>query len=143
MRRVLSWSLAVMIVAAAGGWGAWVWWKHATYGRTITEAELTATVEAGDRFSLAVPDRGASVGDSWSATVTPEGVLTAVGNRKVISNVYDRIFGPAAGGGAGTRYFTYTAEAPGTARVTVTNCFQGCDEPSPLSRSVAWQITVR
>jgi hypothetical protein len=73
----------------------------------------------------------------------PDGVLTTVGNRKIMSNLADRLFGPAAGGGGGTRYFIYTATAPATARVTLANCFQGCHKPSPLSRTVTWQVTVR
>jgi hypothetical protein len=140
---VSLWSLAVVIVLAAGGWGAVALWEHTTFGRKITETELTVTVERGDRLSLAVHDRGASVGDSWSATVTPEGILTPVGNRKTMGNLGDRLFGPSAGGGGGTRYFSYTADAAGTARVSLTNCFQGCDEPTPLSRTVTWQVTVR
>jgi hypothetical protein len=143
MRRVLLWSLGAVIILAAGGWGARALWEHATFGRKITQDQLTVTVGRGDRFSLAIPDRGASVGDSWSATVAPDGVLTQVDNRKIMSNRGDRIFGPEAGGGGGTRYFVFTADAPGTARVTLANCFQGCDEPSPLSRTVTWQVTVR
>jgi hypothetical protein len=69
-------------------------------------------------------------------------VLTTVDNR-IMRNLGDRLFDPAAGGGGGTRYFTYTAKASATARVTLANCFQGCDEPSPLSRTVTWQVTVR
>jgi hypothetical protein len=138
------WSLAVVIVLAAGGWGARALWEHATFGRKISEDRLTVAVGQGDRFSLAVPDRGASVGDSWSATLTPEGVLTTVDNRKIMSNWRDRIFGPEAGGGGGTRYFIFTAAAPGTVWVTLANCFQGCrdDYSRGISRSVTWMITV-
>jgi hypothetical protein len=139
----LVWSLAVVIIVVAAGWGALALRDHLTFGEKISEDRLTVTVGQGDRFSLAVPDRGASVGDSWSASVTPQNVLTAVDNRKVMSNIWDRVVGPAAGGGGGTRYFTYTADVPGTVQVTLANCFQGCDRPSPLSRTVTWQLTVR
>ena len=144
MRRVLSWSLAVAILLAAAVWGGLALHERATLGTKITEDDLTVEVDEGDRFSLAVPDRGASVGDSWTATVTPAGVVAAVEDRKVMSSVWDRVFGPEAGGGAGTRYFIYTAEAPGTVRVTLANCFQGCreDDPQGLSREVTWTVTV-
>ncbi|GAA3350511.1 hypothetical protein GCM10020358_76720 [Amorphoplanes nipponensis] len=138
------WSLAVVIIVVAGGWGVLTLRAHAIFGTKITEGEPAVRVGPGDRFSLAVPDRGASVGDSWSATVTPAGVLAAEGNRKVMSNFWDRVLGPEAGGGGGTRYFTYTAEARGTARVTLANCFQGCrdDYSRGISRSVTWTVTV-
>jgi len=144
VRRVLSWSLAVAILLAGGTWAAVTLQERATFGTKITEDDLTVEVNEGDRFSLAVPDRGASVGDAWSATVTPDGVVAAVEDRKVMSNVRDRVFGPEAGGGAGTRYFIYTAEAPGTVRVTLANCFQGCrdDYSRGLSREVTWTVTV-
>lgn len=115
---------------------------HFVYGRVVDETQLTVTVHRGDRLSLAVPDAGASVGDSWSAVVAPDGMLRQVDNRKVMGNLLDRIFGPAAGGGAGTRYFIYRADAAGAATVTLSDCFQGCHEPSPYSRSVVWTITV-
>jgi hypothetical protein len=144
VRRVLSWSLAVAILLAAAVWGGLALHERATFGTKITEDELTVEVDEGDRFSLAVPDRGASVGDAWSATVKPDGVVATVEDRKVMSNVWDRVFGPEAGGGAGTRYFIYTAEAPGTVRVTLANCFQGCrdDYSRGLSREVTWTVTV-
>lgn len=144
MRRVLWWSLAVVVIVAAVGWATLALRERATFGTKISEEELTVTVGRGDRFSLAVPDRGASVGDSWSATIIPEGVLDPVDDRKVMSNVWDRLVGPDAGGGAGTRYFTYRAEGPGTARVTLTNCFRGCQDDYSLgvSRSVTWTVTV-
>jgi inhibitor of cysteine peptidase len=144
VRRVLSWSLAVAILLAAAVWGGLALHERATFGTKITEKDLTVEVDEGDRFSLAVPDRGASVGDAWSATVAPDGVVAAVEDRKVMSNVWDRVFGPQAGGGAGTRYFIYTAEGPGTVRVTLANCFQGCRDgySRGLSREVTWTVTV-
>jgi hypothetical protein len=144
VRRVLLWSLAVVIIVAGVGWGVAALHEHATYGRKIAEDERTVTVGRDDRFSLSVPDRGASVGDSWSATVSPPGILTAAGNRKVMSNLWDRVFGPEAGGGGGTRYVTFTADRPGSVQVTLSNCFQGCRDTysQRLSRTVTWSITV-
>jgi hypothetical protein len=117
---------------------------HATFGTIFDEKELTVTVKPGDRFSLAVPD-GGSIGDEWSAAVAPDGVLTATGNRLVMSNLLDRIFGPQAGGGAGTRYFTYSANQRGTATVRLFDCFQGmCNTPyDKYSRAVTWTVTVK
>jgi hypothetical protein len=145
VRRVL-WTVAAVVVLAAGAtWGGLAWHQHATYGTVVREDQKTLTVDRGDRFSLAVPDRGASVGDSWSSSVGPGGVLTPVDNRMVMSNLADRVFGPLAGGGAGTRYFIYDGDRSGRATVTVANCFQGCDHPTKAaeSRSITWTITVR
>jgi hypothetical protein len=117
---------------------------HVVYGRVVDETQLTVTVHRGDRLSLAVPDAGASVGDEWSATVAPQGALTSVDSRLVPANLVDRLFGPAAGGGGGTRYFIYTAGRRGTATVRLVNCFQGgCGEPGDtISRAVTWTVTV-
>jgi hypothetical protein len=144
VRRVLLRSLAVVIILAATIWAIGALRVHLTFGTKIDESDLTVTVDEGDRFSLAVPDRGASVGDSWSAAATPDGVLQAVDNRKVMSNLADRLFGPEMGGGGGTRYFVFEARKQGTARVVVTNCFRGCDNENTrrFARSVTWTITV-
>jgi hypothetical protein len=63
----------------------------------------------------------------------------------VMSSLVDRVFGPETGGGAGTRYFIYTASRPGTVTVRLYNCFQGLCESGrtdPWSRGVTWTITV-
>jgi hypothetical protein len=137
------WSLAAVILGAALNWGALELRHQVIFGTVFDEKTLTATVQRGDRFSLVVADLGASVGDSWSAAVVPAAVLRTVADRQVMSSPVDRIFGPAAGGGAGHRYFIYVASEPGTATVTLSNCFQGCHEPSPYSRDVVWTVTVR
>ncbi len=144
MKRAL-WAIAAIVVLVAAAWGGVAWRHHATFGTIAGEDRTTLTVDRGDRISLAVPDRGSSVGDSWSARVSPDGVLSPVDNRKVMGNIVDRIFGPQIGGGGGTRYFVYDADHAGTAAVTLSNCFQGCDHPtkSAESRSVTWTITVR
>jgi hypothetical protein len=102
-------------------------------------------VHLGERFSLAVPDRGASVGDEWSATVAPAGLLSAGFSRQVPGNPMDRAFGSQLGGGAGTRYFPYTAKQRGTVTVQLANCFQGLcriRQANPNDRQVSWRITV-
>jgi hypothetical protein len=143
--RIVLWSLAAVVLGAALNWGALELRHHVVYGTVIDESDLTVTVQRGERFSLSVPDRGASVGDEWSAAVEPAGILTTIENRMVMSNLFDRVFGPLAGGGAGTRYFIYTANRRGTATVKLFNCFQGgCDQPGDkISRGVTWEITVR
>ena len=91
-------------------------------------------------------NRGASVGDSWTATVAPAGTLVPVAERTVPRSRWERVFGrdgELAGGGDGTTYFVFAARRSGSAVVTLVNCFQGCDEPSSLSRTVTWRITVR
>ena len=140
----MLWSLVAIAVGAALNWGVVALRDHATFGTIFDEKELTVTVGPGERFSLAVPD-GGSIGDEWSATVAPDGVLTATGNRLVMSNLLDRIFGPQAGGGAGTRYFTYSANQPGVATVRLFDCFQGmCNTPyDKYSRAVTWTVTVK
>jgi inhibitor of cysteine peptidase len=133
------------VVLVAGTVAAVIGLRHRTiYGTVLDESRLTATVDRGDRFSLAVPD-GGSIGDEWSATVTPDGVLTTVDNRMVMRSLHDRLFGPLAGGGAGTRYFVYLAARQGTATIRLFDCFQGaCRIPDDRSsRAVTWTITVR
>jgi inhibitor of cysteine peptidase len=145
VRRAL-WTVALTVVlAAAATWGGFAWHRHATYGTIAGEDRTSLTVARGDRLSLAVPDRGPSVGDSWSAVMAPDGVLTQVDNRMIMSSLADRIFGPLTGGGGGTRYFIYEADHSGAASVTVSNCFQGCDHPGKTaeSRRITWRITVR
>jgi hypothetical protein len=140
---IVLWSVAAVVLGAALNWGAVELRHHVVFGTVFDESDLSVTVRRGDRFSLVVPDMGGSVGDSWSATVIPAAVLTAVEDREVMSSPVDRIFGPAAGGGAGHRYFIHVASQQGMATVKLSNCFQGCHEPSPYSRDVVWTVTVR
>jgi hypothetical protein len=143
--RILLWSLAVLVLVGGGTWAAVAIHRRLVYGAIFDESALRPTVEHGKRFTLAVADQGASVGDEWSPTVTPDGTLTLLDNRQVMSNPVERIFGAAAGGGAGTRYFTYAADRPGTVTVLLYNCFQGLCKSGridPWSRGVTWTITV-
>ncbi len=134
-----------MVVLAGAGWGGLTLYRRHVYGTVFTDSQLTVSVGAGDRFSLAVPDRGASVGDAWSTEVTSTGVLTPQGRRTRSRSLLDRIGPPRLGGGQGTAYFLYDARAAGTTTVTLSNCFQGCDHPTTKaeSRDVTWTITVR
>jgi hypothetical protein len=137
---------AASLVLAGAATGAGAVRQHAVLG-TVAGADRPAVdVDRGDRISIAVRDRGASVGDSWTATTTPAGTLGPVAERNVPSGWWERLSGrdgDLSGGGDGTTYFVYEAEQSGSATVTLVNCFQGCDEPSPFSRSVTWKITVR
>jgi len=146
VRRVLLWSLAVVITLMAATWATLTLHDRATFGSKLDETHLTATLHQGDRYSIGVRDRGASVGDHWTAATDPPGALDSIEQRNVPRNWRARLFGrdsDLAGGGDGTTYFVYEARRPGVATVTLDNCFQGCDWPSPETRSVTWQITVR
>jgi hypothetical protein len=137
--------VSAVAVVAALWWGGVAVYRHHVYGTVLTESRLTATVGVGDRFSLAVPDRGASVGDAWSARAGAGTVVSAQGRRTRPKSPLDRFGAPRLGGGQGTTYFLYDATAAGSAQVTLTDCFQGCDHPvnQAQSRSVTWTITVR
>jgi hypothetical protein len=134
-----------VVVVAGAGWAGLTVYRQHVYGTVFTDSQLTVTVDAGDRFSLAVPDRGASVGDAWSTKVTAADVLIAQGRRKRAKSLLDRVGPPQIGGGQGTSYFLYDARAAGTTTVTLSNCFQGCDRADTRSesREVTWTITVR
>lgn len=143
--RAALWTVVGVIVLAWLGWGGVAVYRHRVYGTVFTESSLSVTVEVGDRFSLAVPDRGGSVGDLWSAQPAAGEILDERGHRMRKSSLLDQIRGPAPGGGQGTSFFLYEARAAGTTEVTLSNCFQGCDQPTPSSesRDVTWTITVR
>ncbi len=136
--------LVALAVWAGLLWGAMQAHYQHVYGTIYDESDLTVHVHPGDRFSLAVFDWGRSVGDSWTAQTTPEGLLSPVEKRNVMSGIPDRLFGPADGGGKGTDYFIFNAPRAGTGQVTLFNCFQGCDpaRPNKETRSVFWKITV-
>jgi hypothetical protein len=119
--------------------------RRARYGDVHAGAGAAFAVDRGHRFSVAVPDRGASVGDHWTAAVAPEGVVALVRNEQVAHNIFDRLLGPAIGGGAGTRYFVFDARRADPVTITLHNCFQGCRDDSTRSesREVVWTVTVR
>jgi hypothetical protein len=119
--------------------------QGARYGDVHDEGGPVVVVDRSHRFSLAVPDRGASVGDHWTAAVAPEGVVALVRSEQVAGNIVDRMTGPASGGGAGTRYFVFDARHSGAVTITLHNCFQGCqtDRTRALSRDAGWTVTVR
>jgi hypothetical protein len=139
------WVVVVVVVLGGLTWGGVVFYRHRVYGTVYSESQTSVTVGKGDRFSLAVPDRGGSVGDYWTARVDPAGLLGDQGKRTRHRALLDRVRDPLLGGGQGTTFFTYDATATGTAKVTLSNCFQGCDSPESkaASRSVTWAITVR
>jgi hypothetical protein len=135
---------AAVIVLGLAGYLAVRGVQRARYGEVHAEGTAVA-VGQGDRFSLAVPDRGASVGDHWTLSMQPEGVVVPVRSQLIAGNIVDRILGPAPGGGSGTRYFVLDARRAGTATVTLHNCFQGChdERTRAASRDVTWTVTVR
>jgi hypothetical protein len=119
--------------------------QRARYGEVHAEGAATVTVDRGNRFSLAVPDRGASVGDHWTTAVAPDGAAVLVHSELIGDNIVDRMIGPAAGGGGGTRYFVFDARRSGSVTITLHNCFQGCgdDRTREESRDAVWTVTVR
>lgn len=118
--------------------------QRARYGEVHAEGTAVVAVGQGDRFSLAVPDRGASVGDHWTLSTQPGGVLNPVRTQLIAGNIVDRVLGPAPGGGGGTRYFVFDARRAGTVKVTLHNCFQGChdERTRAASRDVTWTVSV-
>ena len=143
------WVVVVVVVLGGLTWGGVILYRREVYGAVYSESQTSVTAGQGDRFSLAVPDRGASVGDYWTAQVDPAGLLSDQGKRTRHKALLDRVRDPLLGGGEGTTFFSYDATATGTgtgtARVTLSNCFQGCTSPDAkaASRSVTWTITVR
>jgi hypothetical protein len=143
--RVVVWCVVLVIVVGGAVWGGVALYRHKVYGAVFSDSQLSGAVAVGERFSLAVPDRGPSVGDSWSATAGAGELVTARGQRTLHKAPIDRVRAPLPGGGQGTTFFLYDAKAAGTATITLSNCFQGCDQPTPSSetRNVTWTITVR
>jgi inhibitor of cysteine peptidase len=119
--------------------------RRSRYGDVHSEGAAGVAVDRSGRFSLAVRDRGASVGDHWTAAVAPEGIATLRRSELVGGSIVDRMFGPATGGGGGTRYFVFDARRPGATTITLRNCFQGCDSDRTrgASRDAVWTVTVR
>ncbi|GII26028.1 protease inhibitor I42 family protein [Planosporangium mesophilum] len=138
-------TLAAVVVAALAGMAAINGVRRARYGDVHPQGDSAVVVGHGHRFSLAVPDRGSSVGDHWTAAATPDGVVALVRSEQVDGNIADRVFGPAIGGGAGTRYFVFDARRTGSVAITLHNCFQGCgtDRTTAESRDAVWTVTVR
>jgi inhibitor of cysteine peptidase len=135
--------LAVVVVAVAGlvaVKGA----QRARYGTVHDEHDTTIGVDRGDRFTLAVPDRGASVGDHWTADIQPSGAVVLERSRLNAGSFVDRLVGPANGGGAGIRYLVFNARRSGKVTITLHNCFQGCgdERTRAASRDVAWTVDV-
>lgn len=148
-RRRLLWSVVIAVGAVAvvigGVTGGFAIYRNVHFGHRYTESDRSVTVDQGDVFTLTVPDRGASVGDHWTATVDDPARATEVRSALISDSLYDRIFGPAIGGGGGHRLTTFRAGESGTTTITLANCFQGCHDPDKdaESRKVTWTITVR
>jgi inhibitor of cysteine peptidase len=144
-QRILAGTLAALVLVGGTTWATFAIRHRILYGQVFDESELHPTVEPGDRFSLVVPENG-SVGDQWSATVTPADSFSDEGSDHELSSITERLFGVDAGGGSGTRYFTYIADHEGTVTVALFNCFQSTckfGKLSPYARTVTWTITVK
>jgi Chagasin family peptidase inhibitor I42 len=136
---------AVVVVVGMAGFLALRAVQRARYGDVHTDGTSTVAVHRGHRFSLAVPDRGASVGDHWTVSAGPDGAVALVRSQLIAGNVVDRVLGPATGGGGGTRYFVFDARRAGTVTISLRNCFQGChdERTRAASRDVTWTVSVR
>ncbi|MFY1669103.1 protease inhibitor I42 family protein [Plantactinospora sp. WMMB334] len=135
-------ALALLVVVAAVV--GLVIRRQIRYGAIADQETGSISVDVGDRFSLRVPDRGPSVGDRWSASTEPAGLVEQVGDELVSDSLGDRLLGPALGGGGGFRYFRFDAERAGQVTITLSNCFQGCRNERTRSRSTAtvWTVTI-
>ncbi|GAA3139100.1 hypothetical protein GCM10010466_32800 [Planomonospora alba] len=134
-------ALAVLVAGCGGGRAV------GDYGK-VTEGRIGATAEVevapGERFSLAVAEN-ASVGDSWKLEELPDVALLSY-----IGDEYEHEGGSDTTGGGGTRYYVFNAKRPGTASVTVSNCWRcpagrvPADEQSRRrSGEATFRITVR
>ncbi|MFD8588013.1 protease inhibitor I42 family protein [Streptomyces sp. NPDC059637] len=95
-------------------------------GAVFTSRTKPIEVEAGDRFSIAVPDN-ASFGDNWK--VLRPGPKSPIVRSVEADYKADDDSDPTAVGGGGTLYFVFEAEAPGRTEIVLRNCFRGvCDK---------------
>jgi hypothetical protein len=135
--------LAVVVVAA-GALGGVTLYRRANYGTKYGEDRQSVTVSEGGLFTIVIRDRGPSVGDNWTPSVSDETTISLVRSTLIPSSFLDPWFGPKKGGGGGQRLFTFRAKGPGKATVTLRNCFQGCwdDRTRALSRAVIWNVSV-
>jgi hypothetical protein len=119
-------------------------YRRATYGTKYGEDQQSVAASEGRLFTVVIRDRGPSVGDNWTASVSDETTISQLRSTLIPSSFLDPWFGPKKGGGGGQRLFTFRAKASGTATVTLSNCFQGCwdDRTRTLSRSVSWTVSV-
>ncbi|WP_203816858.1 hypothetical protein [Paractinoplanes ferrugineus] len=143
--RVIVRAVVAVVVLAGLAWAGVAVYRHQVYGAVFAESQLSVPVDAGDRFSLAVPTSGGSVGDSWTAAGDAAGLLGTPAERTRHDGLLDRVRDPLLGGGEGTKFFTYDASKAGSTSVTLSYCFQGCDNPATQARkrTVTWNVTVR
>jgi inhibitor of cysteine peptidase len=144
VRRRAIWTLVAVVLVMAGALGGMSLYRHATYGIKYSEHQPNVAVSEGGIFTIVVQDRGPSVGDDWTASVSDETTISQIRSTLIPSSFLDPWFGPKKGGGGGQRLITFRAKAAGNATVTLRNCFQGCrdDRTRSLSRSVSWTVSV-
>jgi inhibitor of cysteine peptidase len=144
VRRRAIWTLAAVVLVVAGSVGGMAVYRRATYGIKYGEHQPNVAVSEGGIFTIVVRDRGPSVGDNWTASVSDEATVSPIRSTLIPSSFLDPWFGPKKGGGGGQRLITFRAKAPGNATVTLRNCFQGCwdGRTRALSRSVSWSVSV-
>ena len=135
--------ITLSCLLALTAWAGLIWATNTihtqrVFGAIYDTTDLTPTVDVGDTISIAVHDNG-PVAYSWSASVSPEGTLTQIADRIVRTGF--RLPGAEipAGCCGGTRYYTFTAAAKGSAKVRLDYCNgrQDCDRP------LIWAVTVR
>jgi hypothetical protein len=143
MRRWLVWSLVAVVVLVAAAIGGVTLYRQATYGHRYGGGSAVST-DKGSVFTLVVRDRGASVGDRWTATVADPAIVEQIRSELVADSWHDRVFGANAGGNGGDRYITFKAKSAGTTTITLSNCFQGCDNDRTrgLSQTISSTVTV-
>jgi hypothetical protein len=143
--RVAVGVLVAVVVLGGLAWGGVAVYRHQVFGTVYSESQLSVTLDKGERFSLAVPTSGGSVGDSWTASGDAAGLVGSPKERTRFGGLLDRVRDPLLGGGKGTKFFTYDASKAGTTSVALNYCFQGCDNPGTQDRkrTVTWNVTVR
>lgn len=119
-------------------------YRQASYGDQYGENEREITVTPDALFTVVVPDRGLSVGDTWTAFITDSAVVSKEYSTLVADDLFGSWFSLAPAGDGGQRLITFRARTPGKTLITVRTCSQGCDtgHSRAKSRSVSWIVRV-
>ena len=119
-------------------------YRQASYGDRYGENERDIIVTPDALFTVVVPDRGSSAGDTWTASIIDAAVVSHEYSTLVANDLLGDWFSLAPAGHAGLRLITFRARTPGTTTIIVRNCYQGCDtwRTRAESRSVSWIVRV-